>query len=154
MILALVAATALSVRAKDLPDALEKLASGAIPIEALQITAEVREVPRWQLQLRGREMTVRPFEKGRYGAARTRQLDSEELRTLVKLLRDADPAAFPKTLYTPTYAHFRVEILNRSQDVQARPYAGVKPTSHGARQRAFDRLLDYLQRLALPQPLR
>jgi len=153
MILVLVVATALSIRAKDLPDALEKLASGAIPIEALRIT-EVREVPGWRLQLRGREITVRQFEKGRYGAARTRRLDSEELRTLVKLLRDADPATFPKTLYTPTYADFRVEILNRSLYVQARPYPGVTPSTHGARQLAFDRVLDYLQRLALPQPLR
>jgi hypothetical protein len=154
MILAFVVATALSIRAKDLPDALEKLASGAIPIEALRITAEVREVPGWLLELRGREITVRQFEKGRLRAARTRRLDSEELRTLVKLLRDAAPATFPKNLYAPTYAHFRVQVLNRSQDVQARPYEGVTPSTHGVRQLAFDRVLDYLQRLALPQPLR
>ena len=154
MILALVAATALSIRAKDLPDALEKLASGAIPIEELRITAEVREVPGWLLELRGREITVRQFEKGGYSAARTRQLGSEELRTLVKLLRDAAPATFPKNLYAPTYAHLHVQILDRSRDVQARPYAGVTPTTHGARQLAFDRVLDYLQRVALPQPLR
>ena len=148
------AARANGVTAKDLPDALKKLAAGAIPLEALHVAAQSRSIPGWLIQIHGHDMTVRPFEKGGYGKALTTRLSMQTLMDLVKLLRDSAPSTFPRNLYAPDYGELRVDVLGRAMDVQARPYAGVTPTSHGAKQRAYDRIMDWLQRVGLPQPMR
>jgi hypothetical protein len=146
------AARANGVTAKDLPDALKKLASGAIPLEALHVAAQSRSIPGWLIQIHGYDITVRPFEKGGYGKAITSRLSRKTLLDLVKLLRDAP--SFPRNLYAPDYGELRVDVLGRAVDFQARPYAGVTPTTHGAKQRAYDKIMDWLQRVGLPQPLR
>ena len=136
-----------------LADALSRLASGAIPPESIRLTVQRRDdrpTPTergFLLRLRGREAVARPFTNG-YGPPRRLVLTDAEFAQLAFALRECDPATLPENLYAPMYTDFRIEILGRSRDLQARTYSGVTPTTHGARQAAFDALIDRLRELA------
>jgi len=137
----------------SLPDALTRLASGAIPPETIRLTVQRRDdrpsptEAGFLLRLRGREAVARSFTTG-YGPPRRLVLTDAEFAQLAAALRETDPAALPENLYAPMYTDFRIEILGRSRDLQARPYSGVTTTTHGARQLAFDNLIDQLRALA------
>jgi hypothetical protein len=137
----------------SLPDALARLASGAIPPEAIRLTVQRRDdrpsptERGFLLRLRGREAVARSFTTG-YGPPRRLVLTDGEFAQLAAALRETDPAALPENLYAPMYTDFRLGILGRSRDLQARPYAGVSPATHGARQAAFDALIERLRLLA------
>jgi hypothetical protein len=137
----------------NLADALSRLASGSIPPETIRLTVQRRDdrpTPTesgFLLRLRGREAVARPFTNG-YGSPRRVILTDAEFAQLASLLRESDPATLPENLYAPMYTDFRIEILGRSRDLQARPYSGVTPTTHGARQVAFDALIERLRMLA------
>lgn len=139
----------------NLADALLQLASGAIPPETIRLTVQRRDdrpTPTergFLLRLRGREAVARPFTNGSgYGPPRRLILTDAEFAQLAGALREADPATLPENLYAPMYTDFRIELLGRSRDLQARTYGGVSPTTHGARQVAFDALIDRLRALA------
>jgi hypothetical protein len=139
----------------SLSDALSRLASGAIPAETIRLTVQRRDdrpTPAergFLLRLRGREAVARPFTNGSgYGPPRRMILTEDEFAQLASALRECDPATLPENLYAPMYTDFRIEILGRARDLQARPYSGVTPTTHGARQVAFDNLIDRIRTLA------
>jgi len=139
----------------NLADALSRLASGAIPPETIRLTVQRRDdrpTPTergFLLRLRGREAVARPFTNGSgYGPPRRLILTDAEFAQLVGALREADPATLPENLYAPMYTDFRIEILGRSRDLQARTYGGVTPATHGARQVAFDALVERLRAFA------
>jgi hypothetical protein len=137
----------------NLADALSRLASGSIPPETIRLTVQRRDdrpTPTERgvlLRLRGREAVARPFANG-YGPPRRLVLTEAEFAQLASALREADPATLPENLYAPMYTDFRIELLGRSRDLQARPYSGVTQTTHGARQSAFDALIERLHALA------
>jgi len=141
------------VTVNNLADALSRLASGAIPPETIRLTVQRRDdrlTPTergFLLRLRGREAVARGFTNG-YGPPRRLVLTDAEFAQLASALREADPATLPENLYAPMYTDFRIEILGRSRDLQARTYGGVSPTTHGARQAAFDGLIDRLRSVA------
>jgi len=141
------------VTADSLPDALSRLASGGIPPETIRLTVQRRDdrpspaERGFLLRLRGREAVARQFTNG-YGPPRRLVLGDAEFAQLAVALRETDPAALPENLYAPMYTDFRIEILGRSRDLQARPYSGVSPATHGARQVAFDNLIERLRTLA------
>jgi len=139
----------------SLPDALTRLAAGSIPPETIRLTVQRRDdrpsptEPGWLLRLRGREAIARSFTNAAgYGPPRRLILTDAEFAQLAANLRETDPATLPSNLYAPMYTDFRIEILGRSRDLQARPYSGVSPTTHGARQIAFDGLVERLRVLA------
>jgi hypothetical protein len=139
----------------NLRDALSRLTSGAIPPETIRLTVQRRDdrpAPTergFLLRLRGREAVARPFTNGSgYGPPRRLILTDAEFAQLASAVREADPATLPENLHAPIYTDFRVEILGRSRDLQARTYSGVTPTTHGARQIAFDALIERLRELA------
>jgi hypothetical protein len=139
----------------NLADALSRLTSGGIPPETIRLTVQRRDdrpAPAergFLLRLRGREAVARPFTNGSgYGPPRRLVLTDSEFAQLASALRESDPATLPENLYAPVYTDFRIEILGRSRDLQARPYSGVTPTTHAARQAAFDALIDRLRELA------
>jgi hypothetical protein len=143
------------VNVDSLPDALSRLASGAIPPETIRMTVQRRDdrpspsERGFLLRLRGREAVARPFTTGSgYGPPRRLVLTDAEFAQLAAALRETDPATLPENLYAPMYTDFRIEILSRSRDLQARPYSGVSAATHGARQIAFDTLIDRLRTLA------
>jgi len=137
----------------NLADALSRLASGAIPPETIRLTVQRRDdrpTPTergFLLRLRGREAVARAFANG-YGPPRRLVLTDAEFAQLASALREADPATLPENLYAPMYTDFRIEILGRSRDLQARTYGGVSPATHGTRQAAFDALIERLHALA------
>lgn len=139
----------------NLADALSRLASGAIPPETIRLTVQRRDdrpAPTergFLLRLRGREAVARPFANGSgYGPPRRLVLTDAEFDQLASALREMNPATLPENLYAPMYTDFRIEILGRSRDLQARTYGGVSPATHGARQVAFDALVERLRALA------
>jgi hypothetical protein len=143
------------VTVNNLADALSRLASGAIPPETIRLTVQRRDdrpIPTergFLLRLRGREAVARPFANGTgYGTPRRLILTDAEFAQLASLLRGSDPATLPENLYALMYTDFRIEILGRSRDLQARPYSGVTPATHGTRQIAFDALIERLRALA------
>lgn len=143
------------VGATSLADALQKIAAGNIPAEALRITAQQRDdrpggtEPGFLLQIRGGEAIAQRFDaKKGYGPARRVVLSAAEIATLASLLRASDPASFPQNLYAPMYTDLRIEVLNQSEDRQARPYSGVTAETHGARQSQFDHIIEALRGIA------
>lgn len=141
------------VTVNNLADALSRLASGAIPPETIRVTVQRRDdrpTPTergFLLRLRGREAVARPFTNG-YGPPRRLVLTDAEFAQLASALRETDPATLPENLYAPMYTDFHIELLGRSRDLQARTYSGVTPATHGARQVAFDALVERLRALA------
>jgi hypothetical protein len=137
----------------DLSDALAKLAAGSIPPETIRLTVQRRDdrpsptERGWLLRLRGREAVARSFTNG-YGPPRRLVLTDAEFAQLAVVLRETNPSTLPENLYAPMYTDFRIDILGRSRDLQARTYSGVSPTTHGARQAAFDALIERLHALA------
>lgn len=139
----------------DLADGLAKLASGAIPPETIHLTVQRRDdrpsptERGWLLRLRGREAVARPFAAATgYGPPRRLILTDDEFAQLAASLRETDPSTLPANVYAPMYTDFRVDILGRARDLQARPYSGVSPTTHGGGQVAFDGLIERLRSLA------
>ena len=138
-------------RAESLGDGLQKLGTGALPLEALRVFAQRRDDggAGWLVHIRGREAIARAVEPtSGYGSARRIVLTDDELRGLVTLLRESDFTTLPNNLYASMYTDFRVEVLNRSRDLQARAYGGVTAETHGARQQAFDRAFASVHTLA------
>jgi hypothetical protein len=139
----------------NLADALSRLTSGTIPPETIRLTVQRRDdrpaasERGFLLRLRGREAVARPFANGSgYGPPRRLVLTDAEFAQLAATLRESDPATLPENLYAPMYTDFRIEILGRSRDLQARSYSGVTPATHGARQAAFDALIERVRGLA------
>jgi hypothetical protein len=134
------AADARGVRPQDLQDALDKLARGKIPLEALRVTAQSRGEPGWLLQLHGYEAMSRGFVKGGYTDATRSRVDEKELRALVALL-----SSFPRKVHAPAYTELRVDVLGQAIDVVARPTNTVKS-------KAFDRVVERLREIATARP--
>ena len=142
-------------RAQSLADGLQKVAAGALPLEALRVFVQRRDdrsearQAGWLLHIRGREAIARAVDpKSGYGNAHRIVLTEDDLRSIVTLLRESDFATLPNTLYAPMYTDFRVDVLDRSRDLQARRYGGVSAKTHGARQEAFDRAFEKARALA------
>jgi hypothetical protein len=142
------------VTASSLADALAKLSKGTLPPEALRLTAHRRPehldtaARGWLLQLEGRQALARPFApRGGYGTTKRLELPEAELRSLITLLEESDPAGFPSNLYASDYTELRIEALHWSRDLLARRSQDVTPQTHGDRQRAFDRIVELLGRL-------
>jgi hypothetical protein len=83
-----------------------------------------------------------------YGAPLRLILSDADFAQLASMLREIDLATLPENLYASMYTDLRVDILGRSRDLQARPYAAVSPSTHGKRQVAFDALIERLRMLA------
>jgi hypothetical protein len=140
--------------ADSLADGLAKIAAGALPEEALQLTAQVRDDrglgSGFLVHIRGGEAVARGFDvKAGYSAPRRLSLPRGDLMELAALLQALDPATLPAELFAPEYVELRVEVLGKVADRQARPYAGVTAATHGARQAQFDRVIDALRRVAV-----
>jgi hypothetical protein len=131
------AASRNGIAATSLTDGLEKIASGAIPAEALRVTAQQRGAAGFLLQIRGGEATARRFEpKSGYGPPRRMRVAAAEIVEIVK-----DGAAI-QNAHAPEYTELRVEILGRAEERMARPES---PNTRDAR---FDAAIDALRGIA------
>lgn len=143
------------VTASSLTDALAKLSSGVLAPETLSLISQRSPErpdsvgPGWLLHLEGRQVLGRPYaQRGGYGKQRRFELSNPDFQSLVRVVRESDPAGLPSSLYASDYTEVRIEILQWSRDLLARRSPGVTPQTHGDRQKAFDRVVDFLRALA------
>jgi len=141
------------VTAASLAEALAKLSTGVLAPETLRLTALRRpERPDaggrgWLLQLEGRQALARPVARGGYGKQKRLELSDAEARSIFGALRESSPDSLPSNLYASDYTEVRIEVLQWSRDLLARPSPNVTPETHGDRQKVFDRIVERLTRL-------
>lgn len=144
------------VSATSLSDGLAKLASGKLAPPALQLLVQSRadrpgetgQGDNWILRIDGRRVLDRTAgADGKTVSQRLLTLDDEDFRALAGQLRDADPQALPRNLFSTRYVHLNVRVLSGRADLTARRYAGKTAETLGAKQAAFDRLYAALEAL-------
>lgn len=144
------------VTATTLTEGLQKILKHKLAPEAMEIVVHrVAENPPdragpagWLLRLSGRTAVTRRQSKDRgYGPPRRLLLSRPQLENLLKLLIDGDVENLPINVYAPYYTDFSITVLDHERNVQARPFTGMTPTTHGAKQKAFDRIYDGLSGL-------
>ncbi len=149
------AAKSRGVTAKSLPDALDKLVSGKLAPETLQLLANRRtdrpgpgeEDGEWILRMDGRRVADRSGANEKASVARVLMLSSADFHAFAETLRANDPDDFPRNIYSPQYLRVDVRVLSGHRDITARRYSGTNAETHGDKQKAFDRV--YAALLAL-----
>jgi len=145
------------VGAEDLRDGLSRIGEGVLAPETLRLllhrkpAAEAVEAGEaaWILRLTGRRAAVEPFlVPGGYGDPVTLELPEAEVARVGRLLAEAGVGELPENLWAEHYTDLVVEVLDHEARLQARPFAGMGPTTHGAAQERFDRLYTALADLA------
>lgn len=141
------------VTASSLADALEKLSTGALAPEVLRLTVVRRPekpdgaVRGFILQLDGRQAVARPMSRGGYGSPKQLQLSEADVRPLAGSLKECGPEGLPNNLYAPDYTELRIEALQWSRDLLARRVPNITAETHGALQKAFDRVIEVMAKL-------
>jgi hypothetical protein len=140
-------------RIGNLDEGLTRLAGGTIAPEALELLAR-RKVDKpepgagrenWMLRINGsravdRDLTRQP------AVERELRLSDQELKTLVSLLREARIGSLPQSLWAPRYSTLRVQVLNQMRNIQARQFVGMTAETHGAQQKAFDKVFAWCEK--------
>jgi hypothetical protein len=143
------------VTASSMQDGLKKLAAGTLAPETFEAIVQRREDPKsasagesWLLRINGLRITDRLLPKGQPPPPpRVLTLSREDFLRLARLLEENEPGALPKNLFAPAYTDVRIEVLGEDRMIPARAYMGVTPETHGAKQKAFDRLYDVFRAL-------
>ena len=138
--------TACPMRCRSSPPAPFRPRRFALPCSAAMIGPHLPKRG-FLLRLRGREAVARAFTTG-YGPPRRLVLTDAEFAQLSRRAPRNRSRRVTRNLYAPMYTDFRIDILGRSRDLQARTYSGVSPSTHGARQAAFDALIKQIHALA------
>jgi hypothetical protein len=140
-------------RAASLDEALRRVGDGTLAPQTLELIAR-RKVDRpapsageenWMLRINGRRAVDRDLTK-RPSVERELTLTDQELKTLVTLLRDARVGTLPQSLWAPRYTTLRVQVLNQMRNIQARQFGGMTAETHGASQKAFDKVFDWCEK--------
>jgi hypothetical protein len=145
-------ASAAGVRVSSFADGFDKLAAGALAAQALEIIVERKTASsrdqaqdRWTLRVDGRRASVRAMKGAEVqGTPRDLTLSKADFESLLRLLRDAKLSTLPRKLYAAENTDVRIEVLNQVCVVQAGPFPGLTPRTHGARQESFDRIYSSL----------
>jgi len=141
-------ASAAGVRVSSFADGFDKLAAGKLAAQALEIILERKTLSprdqtqdRWVLRVDGRRASVRSMRGAEVqGTPRDLTLSKADFEALLRLLRDANLSTLPRKLYAAQNTDVRIEVLNQICVVQAGPFPGVTPRTHGAMQESFDRI--------------
>jgi hypothetical protein len=132
-------AAANGVTAKDLQDALEKIASGALEPELLWVSINAPELRSirgrkgqgWKLTIAHARLTAQRWTLRNGPAVPVqRWLSEEEIRSLAHILTTAHAASLPGNLNLPGYLQLSISVLNHGRTLMARRYAsrsGPKP---------------------------
>lgn len=142
--------------AESLDDGLDKIARGVLAPEVLRVLlhrkpdspAVASGEPAFLLRIDGGRGSVQTFSvPDGYGDPLPLDLDRSDLVGLAALLAENRPGGFPANLYAGHYTDLVVEVLDLKSDVQARPFTGMTPTTHGETQERFDRVYRRLEEL-------
>ena len=134
----------------DLADGLAKVAAGDLAPETFKILAHLkpRDQEGWLLRVEGTHASTHRFIPGEgYGDPSTLELAASEVVALASLMSEHDLAELPINLYAEHYTDLKVEVLDRRLSLQARRFAGMTPTQHGARQTSFEKVFEALTKL-------
>ena len=140
------------VEASDLRDGLEQVASGDLAVEAmtLMLYRKPESGSGFLMRLRRGVVTTQPHDPtSGYGKKVSVRLSLDDVAALGLTLAEMDPEALPINLYATDYTDLVIEVLNRKKSIQARPFAGMTPTTHGERQEDFNRIFEALSALHL-----
>jgi hypothetical protein len=103
---------------------------------------------RWILRLEGRSATARRILVGRAApSARRLVLSETDFRELAKILAAEPVESLPTNLYATAYTDLRIRVLSQSRNVMARRFVNMTPETHGAEQKAFDRIVESLRKV-------
>lgn len=147
------AAAESGVETESLVDGLDKVGRGELDPRVLRLllhrkpTADetANHGPGFLLRLEDREATTRRHDPGiGYGQEIALELEASEVRNLALVLADFDLAAMPANLWAPVYTEVAIEVLDQRKSIQARPFAGLEPGTHGDLQKDFDALVQSL----------
>ncbi len=151
----------LAVRGKtatNLDDGLKKIASGELAPETLHLLIHFKPKsptvarPGFLFQVEDGAAIKQPHGSGGYGDGVTLPLTPERLKALTSVLTAADVEKLPANLYAEEYSEVVVQVLNHRKSLLARQFAGLKPETHGEKQRRFDRLFESLRAVANAKP--
>lgn len=144
-------------RALNMTDGLKKIADGRLAPETLSLllhrkpeTAAIAQgEPGFLMRLRGERVTVRPFlgTEG-YGEPVAFELSREQIAELANQLSENGLGTLPANLYAEHYTDLTVDLLDQRAEIQARQFARMTHSSHGAAQTGFDRIYTGLAALA------
>lgn len=144
------------IRIQGLKEGLDKLASGVLAPEALEVLAQRstdhpgpgEAAETWLLVVSGRRALDRSGSPGKVSSsARAIELSESDYRDLVALLQASDAASLPRNLFATHYSRLRVQVLNQVVTVEARRFAGMSPDAHADARARFDRIWDWCEGL-------
>jgi hypothetical protein len=136
-----------------LDDGLRRVADGTLAPETLEVLAR-RKVDKpkpgaadenWILRINGRRAVDRDMTR-QPAVERELKLSDHELKALVAVLREAKAGSLPQSLWAPRYTTLRVQVLNQMRNVQARQFVGMTPETHGAPQKAFEKVFAWCEK--------
>ena len=141
------AAAVKGVRVSGFADAFGKLASGKLSPEVFEVVVQRHDLHKdaaegWTLRLQGRRASVR-VSKGASAQEpeRVLVLSKADFDALLRVLREGALATLPRNLYAAQNVDLRVQVLDQVCALRAGPTPGLTPTTLGASQKSFDRIL-------------
>jgi hypothetical protein len=146
----------LGLAASSLRDGLEKLSRKELAPETWLVVMHRKPgekrgnavPPGFLLRIAGCQATTQPYDPVTgYGDRVLLDVGAKAVGTLARELATRDPASWPVNLYAADYTDLTIRVLNHEKTVQARQFAGLAPATHGHHQKAFEEVLEVLERL-------
>ncbi len=129
------------IRATDLADGLSKVAGQQLADVAFKLFVNQPGEAGgsgWLARVDGKRVTTQVSTKGKGWAPPVEiHLSTDEFLEFVRTVSAATPGAFPKNLYDEGYTDLTLSVLNRTVNVQARPFSGMDPKAHEEARKAF-----------------
>jgi hypothetical protein len=141
--------------AESIADGLQKLTTGGLAPEALEIRFQRRVKASgesageaWILELEGRRVTDSLMPPGKMPPpARQLVLSDADFQSLTKLLADAGVGQIPINVYTSEYTDLMISLLSRTRFISGRKFLNMTPETQGEKQKAFDRIDEAMRAL-------
>jgi hypothetical protein len=146
----------LGLGAANLRDGLEKVSREELAPETWLVVmhrkpGEMRgdgNPPGFLLRVAGYQAATQPYDPVTgYRDRVLLDMGAKEIGILARELATRDPASWPVNLYAADYTDLTIRVLNHEKTVQARQFAGLAPATHGHHQKAFEEVLEILERL-------
>ena len=139
------------IRAADLADGLSKIAGERLADVAFRLYVNRPEEAGgsgWLARVDGKRLTTQVSTKGKGWAPPVEmRLSNDEFLEFVRTVSAATPGTFPKNLYDEGYTDLTLSVLNRSVNVQVRPFSGMDPKAHEEVRKAFRSVVDAARKL-------
>jgi hypothetical protein len=146
----------LGLAAASLRDGLEKVSREELAPETWLVVMHRKpgeergdgDHPGFLLRVAGYQAATQPYDPVTgYRDPVLLHLGAKEVGILARELAARDPASWPVNLYAADYTDLTIRVLNHEKTVQARQFAGLAQATHGHHQKAFEEVLEVLERL-------